>query len=121
VKAPSTSTPPSSPAEIFAPPPPREGLAWRMFSLFPFAAAGFALLAWIATAFLAYDSESKGIAGATVAMFPTGFGIGGMLARSQEAAAASPRMGRVFGVAVASGAGLLVVFFLFMASIWPAL
>ena len=87
----------------------------------PVAAFVFAVVAWIATCVLAYGSESAGIAGATVAMFPTGFGVAGVIVRKVELAGQRPRIGRLLAVAFAGGALAVVLFAFFMAAIWPSL
>jgi len=84
-------------------------------------------LAWGVTAFLAYGSESNGIAGATVAMFPTGFGAAGVIVRTQELARVERGVGgrpsAVRLLAVASGGGVLAMLLFggFMGAIWPSL
>lgn len=111
---------PSSPAEVFNT-EPASSSSWDALSLIPVAAFVFALLAWIATAALGYQSESKGIGAATIAMFPSGFGITGLIVRGQERARDRPRLGRLLGLSFAGGAGAMFLFIVFMGAIWPAL
>lgn len=116
---------PSAPVDVFSPPEADESSAWRALSLIPFAAFGFALLAWAATGALAWQSETLGIQGATVAMFPTGFGAAGVIVRQQELArarrGARPSTTRLLLVAGGGGLVSMVLFFVFMAGIWPSL
>lgn len=116
---------PTSAAEIFAPPTPLEGRGWQMLRHLPTAAFVFALLAWGATGALAYQRESWGILGATIAIFPTGFGFGGLVVvadeRARVASGEPARIGRALGVATLTGLALSLGFAFFMAAIWPSL
>jgi hypothetical protein len=121
--SPSRATPPSASVDVFTPPDAPEGAGWGLLSLLPLAAFVFALIAWGATAFLAYGSESNGIAGATVAMFPTGFGTAGVIVRKQELdrVKGRPSAVRLLAISFAGGALGMVLFGVFMSAIWPAL
>ncbi|MDP2341348.1 MAG: hypothetical protein Q8O67_10340 [Deltaproteobacteria bacterium] len=117
------AVPPSSSADVFTPPESPEGAGWAPLSLLPLAAFVFAVLAWGVTAFLAYGSESNGIAGATVAMFPTGFGAAGVIVRKQELARVGGRPSAARLLAIATGGGVLAMLMFggFMGAIWPSL
>lgn len=111
---------PSAPVEIPSA-ESKEPASWRTLSLIPLAAFGFALIAWGATGALAWQSETLGIQGATVAMFPTGFGATGLIVRQQELARATPSTKRLLIVAAAGGVVSMLLFAFFMAAIWPSL
>jgi hypothetical protein len=112
---------PSTSAEAFTPPDVASTASWDALSLLPVAAFVFALVAWCATAGLAYNSESLGIAGATVAMFPTGFGATGLIARGPERTRPKPSALRLLAISAAGGFAAMLLFFLFMSAIWPSL
>ncbi len=125
--------PPSASVDVFAVPAARESAGWQTLSLLPLAAFVFALVAWGVTGFLAYGSESQGIAGATVAMFPTGFGTAGVIARRLELSMgsspggdelASKRPPSALRLLLISGAGgvlSMILFGGFMSAVWPSL
>jgi hypothetical protein len=123
MRSPSSSQPvgPSAPVDVFTPPEAPESRAWRPVSLIPLAAFCFAVVAWGVTGFLAWQSESKGIAGATVAMFPTGFGAAGLVVRAQELRRARPGAVRLLAVSFGGGLLAMALFAFFMSAIWPAL
>ncbi len=112
---------PSASVDVFSPPEAKESAAWRSVSLIPFAAFVFALIAWGATGALAWQSETLGIQGATVAMFPTGFGAAGLIARQQELARERPSVRKVLLVACGGGFVSMILFGVFMAGVWPSL
>lgn len=117
---------PSSSAEVFNPPDDDGvGRAWQLLRHLPMAAFGFALLAWVATGALAYQSETKGIWGATVAMFPSGFGMVGMIVQGTEnqrlEAGHRPRAGMMIGLAFVGGISTMLAFGFFMVAVWPSL
>ena len=116
-------TPPSASVDVFAPPQAPEHAGWAALSLVPVAAFVFAALAWCVTGFLAYGSESDGIAGATVAMFPTGFGVAGLIVRKSELARVDRRPSALRLLSISFGAGVLamLLFGVFMSGIWPSL
>lgn len=118
---PETPGGPSAPVDVFAAPAAAESPAWRSASLVPLAAFGFALLAWVATAVLAWQSETRGVQGATVAMFPTGFGAAGLIARGRELERTRPSTRRLLLLSSAGGVVAMVLFVLFMSAVWPAL
>lgn len=112
---------PSTSAEAFTPPDVASTASWDALSLLPVAAFVFAVVSWCVTAGLAYNSESLGIAGATVAMFPTGFGVAGLIARGPERARPKPSAVRLLAISAGCGCAAMLLFFLFMAAIWPSL
>ncbi len=92
----------------------------------PVAALLIALFAWVATALMASESASRGIAGVTMAMFPTGFGAGGLVVRKRQMLALK-RSGRRPGavvlllVSLFSGIFAVTLSALIMHGIWPDL
>ena len=113
--------PPAQPVDHFAPPRESEGSAARAVALVPVAAAVFGVIAWLATAVLAYESERKGVAGATVAVFPTVFGLVAWQVRRNLLRAGRPAVAAPL-VAGATAGGLgMALFWLFMQAVWPLL
>lgn len=115
-KNPSTASEVSSPA----------GRRYGPLVLVPVAALLIALFAWVATALMASESASRGIAGVTMAMFPTGFGAGGLVVRKRQMLALK-RSGRRPGavvlllVSLFSGIFAVTLSALIMHGIWPDL
>jgi hypothetical protein len=90
----------------------------RRMKLVFMAAFGFAALAWLFTLVVSIkSSETNGIRASWLAIFPTTFGIGGLLALDSPKMSASKALLIAFVCGVAGSFGL----WFFFAGIWPSL
>jgi hypothetical protein len=81
------------------------------------AAFVFAALAWMATFVIGvHSSERNGVVASWIAIFPTTFGIGGLVALNNGVAGL-----RSLGIAFAAGAAGTACLWLFFEGIWPSL
>ncbi len=82
------------------------------------AAFVFAALAWIFTLLVAINSsETNGIRASWIAIFPTAFGVGGLLSHDNKKNSASKALMFAFLWGIAASFGL----WFFFAGIWPSL
>ena len=82
------------------------------------AAFVFAAIAWLGTFLVAINSsETNGIRASWIAIFPTAFGAGGLLALSDPKFKASTALIGAFACGTLASFGLA----LFFAAIWPSL